>query len=212
LKNSNISNNDGLCLCACEMRYHISYRMHCYIENNIATSYVCMGWIYENKQSYIDNSNIINNSQNSDSSGLIHYNTHYVTMRECSIINNRGNNRGTLFSKYSSGSFTIINVYIDWISFHNPGGDYVLSNPLRFYFVNTNDISNIYTNTILQDCIYHNYYDYNQFNKYFIQKIDQILKKNSCNCKTNNNNFSFLSNHLFFLYCTLLLLMNPFHN
>jgi hypothetical protein len=179
-------------------------------ENNIAIEYNCIWWHSSSlTSSNLQYSNIINNSQLTSSRGILGNDNHIINMKECSIINNNPNNIAKLFHKYNTNSqFIIDDCVIDIVSFSTPGDYIVLNNLKYYYFLNTIDISNInfISNTMFNDCIYHQtsdyyfkiyYYQNNQYNpQYFHEQINFLFQKISCQCN-NNYYFHYLSKQLF---------------
>jgi hypothetical protein len=169
---SNISNNQVAYYSGFTFEHtYISYTKYCTVENNNG-NYVCIHWGHENHTSYIDYSNIINNSQNIYNSGLLWYNNHYIFLTKCSFINNQINGKGKLFSLYpgSSGTYSISDTYID-ISFFSNLGDLTIVNTYTLSYINTFfEIGNCWN-----ECDYLNIslYTYTQIRiaKYFINNL-----------------------------------------
>jgi hypothetical protein len=79
------------------LNIYLSHTKYFIVENNIADICSCIWWyIPTTITSLIDFSNIINNSQQTSSHGLIGYDNHNLNINQCSIINNRANNQGKL--------------------------------------------------------------------------------------------------------------------
>jgi hypothetical protein len=174
-------------------------------ENNIElTSWACFWWHSSPiTTSYFNTSNIINNSQHESNYGILGIDNHNLNINHCSFIHNRANNIGKLFCQYNTdGLFTIYDCYIDMISFSNPG-DYYIINPIRLFFINTYQYSNIKTFTLFNNCQneedinFNNYYNFEYFSQY--NQCYLLNKDISCICKYSINNIYLSNQYLFSL-------------
>jgi hypothetical protein len=146
---TNISNNLVQQQSTFSLENHISYTQYCSFENNIAYSFIILSWFREIKQSYLDKSNIINNSQNLPGYGIFRYYQQSVDMIDCLLINNRANSQGPLFYGQEPAIFKIIDCYIDNIT-----GSCTIINTLETISPNFLILFNI------DDCLFN--YQFNQ--------------------------------------------------
>jgi hypothetical protein len=139
-------------------------------ENNYASGYFCLDYASNSGQtSLLSSSNVINNSQEHSTNGIIVYNSHNVRLNNCFLMNNRKNNKGVLFQFWEAGTsctLTIEDCYIDSIS-----GSYTIINTFTFY--------NFLILIDIEDCR-NNYKKYHYFE--YINTNSKKFPKFSCFC------------------------------
>jgi hypothetical protein len=149
-QSTNISNNQFAYCSGWYLHYpNFSYIKFSSIENNFATTSLCLGFWNGEKSSNLEYTNIINNYQTSSSYGHIDILNHYLNLNNCSLLNNTGN--GVLFM-ISSGFILINDCFIDLIT--GDSAKYSIINSFTNSFTNIN----LFLNTA--KCLSENTYFY----------------------------------------------------
>jgi hypothetical protein len=137
---TNISNNICRYQPSFSLEYlKISYSQFSTFENNLANRGVCLRWYDSNPvtTSFVENCNIINNSQLENDRGILSYEYHNLNINNCSFIKNRENQIVPLFYGEESSCYLILNeCYTDDTS--NNGNSFQITNPISNIFTNIN--------------------------------------------------------------------------